>query len=298
MTFADLSPTPLAPGASAQDAVDGITAAARSSFSIGMKLLARPRRRAMRAIYAFCRVVDDIADGDLPVASKRALLAEWRDEIQRLYQGDPVSAVGLALADPVRIYSLPKAEFLAMIDGMEMDANGPIHAPDKATLMTYNRRVAGSVGLLSMRVFGAWKGAISEHFALELANALQLTNILRDVEEDAAIGRIYLPLEVLENANVDPQCSTIAKATGLADARAAVGEWAGESFSQARAAISAHDRAALAPALAMYGVYYGYFKRMKALDWEFTGSIEMGTMTKIRLGLAPVLFGVGQGSAV
>ncbi|MEM9140600.1 MAG: squalene/phytoene synthase family protein, partial [Pseudomonadota bacterium] len=110
----------------------------------------------------------------------------------------------------------------------------------------------------------------------------------------AEIGRIYLPNEVLADAGVAPDCASITGAAGLAQARAVVGGWAGVSFEKARAAIPRHERAALAPALAMYGVYRGYYDHMAALNWEFRGPIKLGPLTKIKLGLGPVLFGPGR----
>lgn len=179
-----------------------------TSFAAGMAILPRPRRAAMHAIYAFCREVDDIADDErMSAGEKHARLDEWRREIDRLYAGRPALPAGVALLEPVRAYDLPKNEFLMMIEGMEMDADGPIVAPSFDRLFAYTRRVAGAVGLLSMPVFGAPKGAASDRFALALGDALQLTNILRDVAEDAKIGRVYLPAELLERhgAPMGPQ---------------------------------------------------------------------------------------------
>ncbi|MEM6624030.1 MAG: squalene/phytoene synthase family protein [Pseudomonadota bacterium] len=284
---------PIAPpqGTAPQEVVDRITGAAKSSFSLGMKLLTRPRRQAMRAVYAFCRVVDDIADGDLPAAEKRALLADWRAEIDRLYAGAPASAIGQALARPVAAYDLPKDEFLAMIEGMEMDAGGPIVAPSEAQLARYTRCVAGSVGMLSMRIFGAWQGAASERFALNLADALQLTNILRDIEEDAEIGRLYLPAELLAQHNAAPDPATIALTPGLTSIAAEIGHRARLHFSAAKAEIPAHARLSLAPALAMLGVYDGYLEKMEQAGFARPGP-EMGRGEKLRRGLA-ALFKAG-----
>lgn len=283
-----LAPAPPADGRSPQQVVDRITGRAKSSFSLGMKLLSRPRREAMRAVYAFCRVVDDIADGTLPADAKRAMLSEWRAEIARLYAGDPRSAIGRALAAPVARYDLPEGEFLMMIEGMELDADGPIVAPTMHELARYNRRAAGSVGLLSMRIFGAWRGEPSRLFALALADALQMTNILRDVEDDAAIGRIYLPREVLAGAGIVADCATIAADPELPAARAELGRLARASFDRARGAIPRHGRLRLAPALAMLGVYEGYLSIMEALAFRFHSPLEMSRARKFRLGLAAV----------
>ena len=146
MTGDSLAPLPTPPGQTPQQVVDAISDAAKSSFALGMKLLSRPRRQAMRAVYAYCRVVDDIADGDLPVDRKLALMAEWRDEIRRIYLGRPASAIGQALSDPIAEYSLPMDEFLLIAEGMEWDIRGPIVAPSLERLLEYSRRVAGAVG--------------------------------------------------------------------------------------------------------------------------------------------------------
>ena len=289
MNVADLSPTPPAAGVSPQEVVDRITGAAKSSFSLGMKLLSRPRRAAMRAVYAFCRVVDDIADSDLPAERKTLMLAAWREEIERLYLGTPQSAIGKALERPVSDYALPKAEFLGMIDGMHMDADGPVVAPDLETLRLYTRRVAGTVGMLSMRIFGAWQGEVSERFALALADALQLTNILRDVEEDAGIGRLYLPRELLDGcgATMDPRA--IASDPALRRVCAELGALARAEYQTARGLIPAHRRLALAPALAMLGVYEGYLDRMAASNWARPPA-SMGKFEKVRRGLSAAMF--------
>jgi len=216
------------------------------------------------------------------------MLEEWRGEIDRLYKNSPQSAIGQALSGPIARYQLPAEEFLLLIEGMEMDANGPITAPSEADLDRYNRRVAGSVGMLSMRIFGAWSGEPSRDFALSLADALQTTNILRDVEEDARAGRIYLSREALDRAGVRPSPATIADDPNLPAARAELAARARTSFSRARAAIPRHSRLRLAPALAMLGVYEGYLDRMEACCFRFRGPLAMGAGEKLRRGLAAV----------
>ena len=286
---ADLAPLPAPPDTTPQQVVDAIAHAAKSSFALGIRLLSRPRRQAMRAVYAFCRVVDDIADGELARAEKLALLGEWRDEIDRLFAGAPHSAIGQALASAVAAHDLTRDEFILVIEGMEMDANGPVVAPTRAELAAYTRRVAGAVGIISMRIFGAWRGEVSERFALALADALQLTNILRDVEEDAAIGRVYLPADCLEAAGVPPDPAAVIGHSGLPRARAALAEQARTAFATARSLIGAHDRWALVPALAMFGVYRAYFDRMEAAGWQAGPAMRMSRPAKLRHGLAGIL---------
>jgi phytoene synthase len=284
-----LAPLPPPPGTDPRAVVAGITARARTSFAHGMGILPRPRREGMWALYAFSRVIDDIADEDWPLADKHRLLDAWRGEIAALYEGRPASAVGLALAGPVRRWDLPKAEFLALIEGMQMDADGPLVAPPMATLRRYTRRVAGAVGLLSMRIFGAWRGEVSERFALALGDALQLTNILRDVEEDARLGRLYLPREVLERHGVPPDPARVPGHPALPAACAEIGRLARAEFETARGLVSAHSRRALAPALLMMGVYAGYLARMEEAGFRRDAPLALSGRQKLWHGLMCLL---------
>ena len=181
------------------------TTASGSSFYAAMRILPRDQREAMFQIYSFCRQVDDIADSDGPRPERLAALQQWRDDIDALYQGHPAARLQDYVAS-VRTFDLKREDFLAIVDGMEMDVPQDIRAPDLATLDLYCDRVASAVGRLSVRVFGLARddGILLAH---HLGRALQLTNILRDVDEDAAIGRLYLPREGLLHAgitNFDP----------------------------------------------------------------------------------------------
>ena len=285
-----------------------------TSFGAGMAILPRKRREAMHAVYAFCREVDDIADDDgLSREERLRRLSEWRDEIDRLYKGAPEFPTGVALLEPVRAYDLPKQEFLMMIEGMEMDADGPVVAPPIEKLMAYTRRVAGAVGKLSMPVFGAAKSAASDAFALSLGDALQLTNILRDVAEDAAIGRLYLPRELLEKHGAPTDAASVGRVLtrqrlddednprgeidgGSRPALQAVarelGAIAKQKFADARAALTSLDWKTVRPALLMMGVYEAYLHKLEARGWEKIGEpLTIGKVEKIliaaRYALAP-----------
>jgi phytoene synthase len=171
-----------------------------------MRILPREQREAMFQIYDFCRQVDDIADSDGPRPERLAALQQWRDDIEALYRGQPPARLRDHVAS-VRRFGLKRDDFLAIVDGMEMDVPQDIRAPDLATLDLYCDRVASAVGRLSVRVFGLAEddGILLAH---HLGRALQLTNILRDIDEDAAIGRLYLPREGLLHAGItgdDPQ---------------------------------------------------------------------------------------------
>jgi phytoene synthase len=167
-----------------------------SSFYWAMRLLPRAKREAMYAIYAFCREVDDIADDPGEQKDKMARLAGWRVEIERLYAGHPRSPTGQALSDPIHRFDLPKPVFLAIIEGMEIDAADRVRMPTLTALEAYCERVACAVGRLSNRVFGIDE-ELGEPVAYALGQALQLTNILRDLQEDAAMDRLYLPADML-----------------------------------------------------------------------------------------------------
>jgi presqualene diphosphate synthase len=169
--------------------------AARSSFYFGMRILPPAQREAMYEIYSFCRAVDDIADDPGPREGRRAQLAQWRADIDALYRGaEPAQLAGLATA--VRTFALEREDFIAIIDGMEMDVVADIRAPDRPTLDLYCDRVACAVGRLSVRAFGMEPDS-GRRLAHHLGRALQLTNILRDLDEDASLGRLYLPREIL-----------------------------------------------------------------------------------------------------
>ncbi|MEM7188629.1 MAG: squalene/phytoene synthase family protein [Pseudomonadota bacterium] len=284
-----LIPSPAAPGTTPQQAVDAVVAAAQSSFAIGIRLLAAPRRSALRTIYAFCRIVDDVADGPMRVAEKQDLLARWRAEIERCYQEVPQSSIGQALAPIISIYDLPKAEFMAIIDGMGMDVEGPLIAPDRDTLDLYVRRVAGAPGLMSMRVFGSLKTDASARFALDLARALQLTNILRDVEEDAAMGRIYLPADIMDSASLPLDPELLPDHPSLPRARRSLGAEAQAAFAAASEGARQHSRRQIAPALAMLGIYRAYLKQMQDADWCPPRSFRLGRATKLRYALGAVV---------
>jgi squalene synthase HpnD len=174
--------------------------ASGSSFYAAMRILPRAQREAMFQIYSFCRQVDDIADSEAPRPERLAALQQWRDDIDALYRGRPPARLR-DYVPSVQKFDLKREDFLAIVDGMEMDVPADIRAPDLATLDLYCDRVASAVGRLSVRVFGLPPddGILLAH---HLGRALQLTNILRDVDEDAAIGRLYLPREALLHAGI------------------------------------------------------------------------------------------------
>lgn len=175
-------------------------AASGSSFYYSFLFLPKAKRQAITALYAFCREVDDIADECKDVSVARIKLAWWRTEIANLYAGKPQHPVSKALAEAINRYQLDEEHFLEIIDGMEMDLDQNRYA-DFKQLQLYCYRVASVVGLLSVQIFG-FKDRKTLKYAHDLGIALQLTNIIRDVGEDARRNRIYLPLDELKKFGV------------------------------------------------------------------------------------------------
>lgn len=230
-----------------------------SSFYAGMRILPPEQRSAMYAVYAFCRAVDDVADEGGTRSERQAELARWREDVDRLYQGQNVPRLA-DLAGPMTTYALKREDMHAIIDGMEMDAITDIRAPDWAVFELYCDRVASAVGRLSVRIFGLGEdeGILLSH---HLGRALQFTNILRDLDEDAGIGRLYLPREALEAAGIMSDEPHIAIAhANIAAACAPVLQRAKEHFSAAEAIMAkAPRRATRAPRLmgAAYRIILG-----------------------------------------
>jgi presqualene diphosphate synthase len=259
--------TPLDAAQADLDAVEKIVRAAGTSFYRGMRVLPPDRRHAMYAIYAFCRIVDDIADDTGDIGEKRARLDEWRARVADLYQGEGSDAVTRVLVRAVRAFELRRADFEAIIDGMQMDADGAIVAPDLATLLLYCDRVAVAVGRLSVRAFGD-ASPDARRVALHLGRALQLTNILRDLREDAERGRLYLPREYLTDAGVpfDPDAALTHPALPLVCAR--VADLAHENFRAAASAMRKCNRRAMRPARLMGATYSAILDRLERRGWQ------------------------------
>lgn len=181
-------------GPSDAELVAGHVSRAGSSFARGMAALRGERRRALWGVYAFCRAVDDIADSTMPYQEKLRFLADWRAKLQA-----PDCAVSRELHFARRAFGVPMSECEAMVAGMETDASDRLRLETEADLDLYCRRVAGSVGAMAVRIFGAPE---AERFGLELGHTFQLTNILRDVDEDAERERVYIPRDLLDQAGI------------------------------------------------------------------------------------------------
>ena len=248
-------------------AVEAMVRAAGTSFYRGMRVLPPERRYAMYAIYAFCRLVDDIADEPGELADKRRRLAAWRDRIAGLYRGEADGPVTRVLVAAVGRFSLRAEDFVAVVDGMQMDAETVIVAPDLATLDLYCDRVAAAVGRLSVRVFGDASPA-ADRVAHALGRALQLTNILRDLQEDAERGRLYLPREYLDAAGVPLDPAAALASPRLGEVCARIATLAHAYFAEARAAMALCDPRAMKPARLMGATYAAILSRLEQRGWS------------------------------
>jgi phytoene synthase len=249
------------------DAARFRTQVSGSSFYAAMRVMPKSQREAMFAVYMYCRLVDDIADdGTRPRDRRAAALAQWRDDLAALYAGRPAGQAAF-LEGPVRTFGLKQADFLAVIDGMDMDVAADIRAPDLATLDLYCGRVAGAVGRLSARIFGMDEAPGLE-LAHRLGHALQLTNILRDLDEDAAVGRLYLPRELLTQAGID----TIDPDAAIGDpnvdrACRALAAQALDHFAAADRLLRSRPRGRLLAPRLMAAVYRALLEDMLAEGW-------------------------------
>jgi presqualene diphosphate synthase len=237
---------------------------AHSSFYSAMRILPEKQREAMFALYGFCREVDDIADDRGPATAAERLdkLDQWRADIAAMFVGQTPPHLA-ALADVTRSFHLKHEDFDAVINGMAMDAEQDIRAPNWATLDLYCDRVASAVGRLSVRIFGLPDEpgvALAHH----LGRALQLTNILRDIDEDASIGRLYLPREALTAAGVTTDEPLVAAADPkLAGACVEVAARAHQHFEKAQSFMAVAPRAAVKAPRLMAAAYGSILDRMQ-----------------------------------
>jgi presqualene diphosphate synthase len=237
-----------------------------SSFYAAMRIMPPGQREAMFEIYSFCRMVDDIADDQGPAEPRLEALDRWRKDVDAVYRGEKRPGLG-GLAVAVRDFGLDRDDFRAIIDGMEMDVRENIQAPDFVTLDLYCDRVASAVGRLSVRVFRMPREE-GQRLAEHLGRALQLTNILRDLDEDAAINRLYLPQEFLRDAGIastEPGIVLASPAlTEVCERIAALARW---RFSEADKIMDAHPRRMVRTPRVMSEAYKSILSGLVARGW-------------------------------
>lgn len=246
--------------------VTSIVQRSGTSFAAGMRLLSRERRFAIYAVYAFCREIDDIADTNAPADTRKAALAIYRRAIDDLYRGrDDQTPTFAALAAAIRHYDLPQAEFIALMDGMDMDINGQMIAPCQSLLQRYCRCVAGAVGILSVRVFGVTQSDLpqADAYAKALGEALQKTNIVRDPMDDLQFDRLYVPRELLDAAGISATTpATILAHVDFPTALSDLATRAQHDFNLCDTLLSPHLFPVMRPALLMADYYQLLLNRL------------------------------------
>ena len=252
----------------------------RSSFYLAMRLMPEERREAMFAIYAFNRAVDDIADeGNFSGAERVERLDQWRAAIERIYSGSGGPAKLVAVVDR---FQLRREDFLAVIEGIAMDATGTSFAPDMVTLDLYCDRVASAVGRLSIKIFGMDEQP-GFKLAHHLGRALQFTNILRDLAEDAALGRLYLPREILAQAGIhssNPDAVVAHRNIDAACRKLAVP--AHGHYCEADTVLRAGVRGSLNAPRLMSAVYRRLLTKMEKAGWD-------APQPRVHIGRGPLL---------
>lgn len=257
----------------------------RSSFYYSFLFLPPQKRQAIYAVYAFCRTVDDVVDLGGTREEQRRLLAEWRAELDRCYGGRPAHPIAVRLAEVVREYPIPRACLVAILDGVEMDLDKQRYATFEE-LYDYCYRVASAVGLSCIEVFG-YTDRRAREYAVNLGVALQLTNILRDLQPDAERGRIYLPLDELKRFGYPEEDLLRGRYTpAFRDLMRFQADRARAYFRAARAAFPPADRRRLVAAEIMGAIYFALLEAIERRQFRVFGErVQLSTAKKLAIAL-------------
>ena len=250
--------------------IENIVKKSGTSFFWSMRLLPKAKREAMYTLYAFCRHIDDIVDGNADIKDKIELLNAWREEIDNIYDKKvPATEIGRKIYKNCMRFKLPKRDFVNLIDSISMDIPYPVQAPSMKNLYKYCHGVAGVPGSLSLRIFGCNDEQKIKELSTTLGNALQITNILRDVKEDAMSERLYIPKEILKKANIttyNPHSVIIDN--NLSIAREELAKIATAEFKKSYELMADMDKKVVRPVKMIAGIYKKYFDIMEQRGWE------------------------------
>lgn len=260
--------------------------ATASNFYYSFLLLPRAQRRAIKDVYTFCRILDDIVDEDQAGRNPGAELDFWRDEVQAIFQGCPSTEFGEQMLISVEEFDLPKQSFLDLIDGMEMDLKWHSYQTF-ADLREYCYRAASAVGLICIEIFG-YESARTREYAVNLGIALQLTNILRDLKEDTARGRIYIPIEDLERFGYSEQSlrdnlynAPFIELIKYEHSRAK------SYFSKAASSLPEQDRASMFAAEIMSTIYKELLDQMPSVQFNvFRNRLTVSKARRLQIALS------------
>lgn len=257
-----------------------------SNFYYAFLLLPRSKREAIQNVYGFCRIIDDIVDESPTGRDPAAELDRWREEIHACFQGWPATPFGERLLDSIEEFDLPKEPFLDLIDGMEMDLHYERY-DTFADLREYCYRVASAVGLLCIEIFG-YQSLRTREYAVNLGLALQLTNILRDLKEDVARGRIYIPIEDVERFAYSEAGfgANLFNAPFVEMMKFEHGR-AASYFERAAASLSSEDRPSLFAAETMAAIYKELLGNIKVAGFDvYRNRISVPKKRRLRIALS------------
>src|SRR5215216_5668287 len=259
--------------------------ATASNFYYSFLLLPSAKRRAINDVYNFCRLLDDIVDADQKDRDVLSELQFWRDEVEACYQGCPTTEFGERLINSIEEFELPKQPFLDLIEGMEMDLKWHSYQTF-ADLREYCYRAASTVGLICIEIFG-YESARTREYAVNLGLAMQLTNILRDLKEDIARGRIYIPLEDLERFGYSEQDlrANLYNAPFI-DLMKFEHARARSYFKKAAASLPESDRASMFAAEIMGAIYRELLDQMPGIQFDvFHNRLSISKPRRMRIAL-------------
>lgn len=236
----------------------------------GMKFLPKAKREALYTLFAFVRHLEDVMESPIDIEEKKEILSIWRQELDNIFDKKvPATDIGRRIYKNCMRFKLPKAEFLYLVDSISANIDTPLQAPSLKQLSGYCRGVGGMTGSLSLRVFGCRDEKIIKELSTSLGLALQITNILRNVKEDAQNDRLYIPMELLEKANItttDPKSVVVDK--NLAAARQELAAIAAENYQKAYEILGHLDKSTARPLRLIADLYKRYFDIMEKRGWE------------------------------
>jgi phytoene synthase len=263
-----------------------LTRKSRSNFYYSFLVLSKEKREAIYAVYAFCRSVDDVADGKASAREKQLLLDDWKRELERCYKGNAHHPITVKLAHSLQRFPIPREHFEELIAGVEMDLTHTRYATF-GELYEYCYRVAGVVGLMCIEIFG-YRNPKARDYAIALGVALQLTNIMRDLQGDAERDRIYLPLEDLARFGYrEEEVFQHAYTPAFIELMSFAGNRARQYFQQARHLLTEEDRRSLVAAEIMGAIYYRLLETIEGQRYRvFDRTITLPTSQKLWIALS------------
>jgi len=236
----------------------------------GMQFLPKAKREALYTLLAFVRHLEDVVESPVALAEKQEILSMWREEMDNIFERRvPATDIGRRIYKNCMRFKLPKAEFLNLVDSISANIDNPLKAPTLKQLSGYCRGVGGMTGSLSLRVFGCTDEQTIRELSTSLGLAVQITNILLNVKEDAQNGRLYIPQELLEKAGIsatDPKSVVVDK--NLAAARRELARIAAENYRKVYEIFEKQEKTTARPIRLITDLYRKYFDIMEKRGWE------------------------------